>query len=97
MEFLEELLVRRELAFNFVRYAKRVARIRAIRCIPENSSKAPRRAMIYGMPLRRNCCSVAKSTAITGCTGGKKIVESSVAAYLREIDQLERTGKELTT
>jgi hypothetical protein len=57
--------MRRELAFSFVRYAKRVDSLDelhrwaratenkhrtyvATRCIPENSSKAPQRAMIYG-------------------------------------------------
>lgn len=66
-EFLEELSARRERAFHFARYTRSGLSIRAIRCIPENSSKAPRRAMIYGTPRGRNCRGAARFTAITGC------------------------------
>ncbi|HEV3202232.1 MAG TPA: hypothetical protein VGZ73_30250 [Bryobacteraceae bacterium] len=89
-EFLEELIVRRELAFNFVRYAKRVDSLDelpewarstlnkhradpATRYIPENSSRAPRRAMIYGTPPKRNYCCAGIFLAITGCIGARRL------------------------
>jgi hypothetical protein len=88
-EFLEELIVRREPALNFVRYAKRVDSLdelpewalatlnqhRTGRRDPvytRERSKAPRRAMIYGTPPKRNYCCGERFMAITESTGAGK-------------------------
>ena len=121
-DFLEELLVRRELAFNLARYAKRVdsldelSKHRQDPCDPVYTREQFESAATCDDLWN----ATQKELLLRGIHGyyrmfwGKKIVEwpatpeealatagmarkTDLTACLREIDHLERTGKELTT
>ncbi len=92
------MLVRRELAFNFVRYAKRVDRLEEL---PEwaRATLAKHRDDPRDPVYTREQFEPAATCDDLWNATQKELLErkTGVQAYLREIEYLERTGKELTT